>query len=305
MNILVIGGTYFLGKAFVEKAAAEGNHLYLLNRGSRPIREYGISGDINEYHADRHDTEKLSLMGEKEFDVIVDFCGYLEGDIRTIADIPDIKAVQYIFISTCDVYRRGTGKLLDETAELEDRDFGGEAGAYILGKAALERELKSCCAEHNIKYTSIRPAFIYGRDNYAPREGIFFNWIKQAGQIIFPEDADGEFRMVYVEDVAAAVLKACLNPKAYDKAFNLCGEGIISYEIFADCLKKASGTEFEKVNVPVKDIEEKGIPMPFPLTKAESESYCDDLARQELNISYTPLDTGMKETYEWFCTDYE
>jgi nucleoside-diphosphate-sugar epimerase len=107
--------------------------------------------------------------------------------------------------------------------------------------------------------------------------------------------------MVYVEDVAAAVLKACLNPKAYDMAFNLCGDGIITYEIFADSLQKACGTEFERVNVSVKDIEEKGIPMPFPLTKAESESYCDALARQKLNISYTPLDTGMQETYKWFC----
>jgi hypothetical protein len=59
------------------------------------------------------------------------------------------------------------------------------------------------------------------------------------------------------------------------------------------------------VNVSVKDIEEKGIPMPFPLTRAESENYCDDLARHELQISYTPLEMGMKETYEWFCTDYE
>jgi nucleoside-diphosphate-sugar epimerase len=305
MKLLIIGGTYFLGKAFVEKAAAEGNHLYLLNRGSRPVCQYGISGDIAEYHADRHDTEKLSLMEEKEFDVIVDFCGYSAGDIRTIVDIPGIKASQYIFISTCDVYRRGTGKVSEETAELEDRDFGGEAGAYILGKAELERELKSCCSEHNIKYTSIRPVFIYGRDNYAPREGIFFNWVRQAGQIIFPEDADGEFQMVYVEDVAAAVLKACLNPKAYDMAFNLCGDGIITYEIFADSLQKACGTEFERVNVSVKDIEEKGIPMPFPLTKAESESYCDALARQKLNISYTPLDTGMQETYKWFCAAEE
>jgi nucleoside-diphosphate-sugar epimerase len=297
MNILVIGGTYFLGKAFVEKATAKEHHICLLNRGSRNI---DVNGSITQFHADRHDTERLALLTEKEFDVIVDFCGYCEGDIKTIVDIPDIKTRQYIFVSTCDVYRRDTGRYMDETGELEDRYFGGEAGDYISGKVALERELRSCCEEKSIKYTSVRPAFIYGKDNYAPREGIYFNWIQQAGQIIHPQDADGEFQMVYVEDVADIILKMCLNPKAYDKVYNLCGDKMVNYDIFADALKQAVGINFEKVNLSVKDIQERSIPLPFPLTKEESQYYCGELVKEDLNVSYTPLVQGLKETYTSF-----
>lgn len=316
MKILVIGGTYFLGKAFVEQACKgsgsngkepyKRTQLYLLNRGNRPlslVNSQNGNADgaqiMQEYHMDRHDTDSIKRLPEKEFDVVVDFCAYNENDIRSIIDAFGGRIGQYIFISTCDVYRRGTGMLTDESGELEERNFGGEAGEYIAGKAALEKELVSCCKEYNIRYTSIRPAFIYGPDNYAPREGIFFNWIEQAGQIIFPEDSDGQFQMVYVDDVAKIILAACGNPISYDKAYNVCGEGYLSYEIFAEILKKATGVDFEKVNLSVKDIQAQNIALPFPLTKDETELYSGEPVK-ELGISYTPIEQGMRETYEFF-----
>lgn len=316
MKILVIGGTYFLGKAFVKQACKglesnrnqsyKQNQLYLLNRGSRPLslgddrsEDNNAAQIIKEYHMDRHDTDSIRKLPEKDFDVVVDFCAYSENDIRSIIDALGGRIGQYIFISTCDVYRRGTGKVTDENGELEDRNFGGEAGEYITGKAALEKELVSGCKEYDIRYTSIRPAFIYGPDNYAPREGIFFNWIEQAGQIIFPEDSDGKFQMVYVNDLAKMILAACGNPISYDKAYNVCGDGYLSYEIFAEILKKATGIDFEKVNLPVKDIQAQNIALPFPLTKDETELYSGDRVK-ELGISYTPVEQGMRETYEFF-----
>lgn len=308
MKILVIGGTYFLGKAFVEQACKEleRSRLYLLNRGSRPhssedVKNKSIGGAqiVKEYRMDRHDIESIKKIPERDFDVVVDFCAYSENDIRSVIDALGGTVGQYIFISTCDVYRRGTGKVTDESGELEDRNFGGEAGEYILGKAALERELISCCEEYGIRYTSIRPAFIYGPDNYAPREGVFFNWIDQAGQIIFPEDSDGKFQMVYVRDLARIILAACGNPSAYDKAYNVCGDGYLSYESFAEILKKATGADFEKVNLSVKDIQAQNIALPFPLTKNETELYSGERVK-ELGISYTPIEQGMKESYEFF-----
>jgi len=316
MKILVIGGTYFLGKAFVKQACKgseydgnkpyEQNQLYLLNRGSRPLSpgddrngNSEVFPIIKEYHMDRHDIDGVRKIPEKEFDVVVDFCAYSRDDIRSVVDAFGGAIGQYIFISTCDVYRRGTGSVTDESGELEDRNFGGEAGEYIAGKVALEKELISCCKEYDIRYTSIRPAFIYGPDNYAPREGIFFNWIEQAGQIIFPEDSDGKFQMVYVDDLAKIILAACKNPLSYDKAYNVCGDGYLSYEIFAGILKKATGVDFEKVNLSVKDIQAKNIALPFPLTKDETELYCGEQVR-ELGVNYTPIEQGMKKAYEFF-----
>ncbi len=292
MKILVIGGSYFVGRAFVGLAAGE-NDLYLLNRGNHPLNDPAI----REYSMDRHDGKAVASIEEPHFDVIVDFCAYERGDIRGIAENLKASFDQYLFVSTCDVYRRGTMRVMDEEEELESRDFGGEAGAYITGKVALEGELRECCRERGAAFTSVRPAFIYGPDNYAPREGIYFKWITAAGQILHPSDADGEFQMVYVRDVAAALLAACGNPAAYDRVYNLCGPERVTYDSFAELLQRVTGTAFERVPVSVQNVIGQGIPLPFPLTKEESNWY-DGSRVAELGVSYTALEEGMKYTYQ-------
>ena len=74
------------------------------------------------------------------YDCVVDFCAYAPGDIKRIAEL-GFPISQYLFVSTCDVYEHRTGRTLDEKGPFETRDFGGQEGAYITGKVALEKEL--------------------------------------------------------------------------------------------------------------------------------------------------------------------
>lgn len=294
MKILVIGGSYFLGKTFTMMAYNE-HELYLLNRGNQPF----CDDEITEYVMDRHDEKMLASIPEEHFDVIVDFCAYKKGDIELIFRNLKADFDQYIFVSTCDVYRRGTMKRLDENSELEERNFGGQAGEYIAGKAALEKELRRCAEERHTAFTSIRPAFIYGPENYAPRESVYFKWILTAGQIIHPCDATGEFQMVFVYDVAKAILLACGNPKAYNRAYNLCSRESMTYEDFADLLEEVLELSFERVELSVADVLEKQIPLPFPLTREESEWYDGDSIR-ELGFEYMDISQGMRITADYF-----
>lgn len=294
VKILVLGGSYFLGKTFV-RLAAEYNEIYVLNRGNQPLYEENVI----EYVMDRHDIEAISGIPEKDFDVVVDFCGYNAGDIKIIFDNLKASFSHYVFVSTCDVYRRGSGKLLDESAPFEERYFGGAAGDYISGKVALEKELKECCMEKNTAYTSIRPAFIYGPDNYAPRESMYFNWIVNAGQIIHPYDATGHFQMAFVLDVAKAILLVCGNKTAYNRAYNICDSDFMTYESFADLMEEVLNMQFERLEMSVEDVIARNIMLPFPLTKEEAESY-DGTAIKELGFSYTPIEKGMAVTADYY-----
>jgi nucleoside-diphosphate-sugar epimerase len=291
MKILVLGGSYFLGKHFVYIARKE-HDITVFNRGSRPLQ----LPQVSEIYGDRHNPASLSALAGQYFDAVVDFCAYNKNDISQIFQIPDMDFRQYIFVSTCDVYERGLGKMLDEQAPLETRDFGGEAGSYILGKAALEEELAECAQNNNAVYTSIRPAFIYGPDNYAPREGMYFHWIKESGQILHPTDASGEFQMVYVMDVAQAILHSIGNPEAYNQAFNLAPLPMITYDSFAEALKLSVDIPFEKADVTVGLVNEKNIPLPFPLTREESNWY-DGRKALVLIGEYTSLADGLRKTF--------
>ena len=75
MNILVIGGSYFFGRWFVELARKE-HSITVLNRGSIKV---GLPG-VKEIVCDRHDASIGSFL-DSDYDITVDFCAYKKGDI--------------------------------------------------------------------------------------------------------------------------------------------------------------------------------------------------------------------------------
>lgn len=273
MNILVIGGSYFLGKEFVRRALRAGHDVTVVNRGSRPIDldESLLSGEdgaascgrLTCLVADRHDAGFWKgLSGD--YDAIADFCGYAAGDIRLVFDNAAKLPCRYVFVSTVDVYRRQTGTVKDENTEYEDRltPEMGEAASYICGKLALERELKDCCERTDTDYVILRPAIIYGADNYAPRESLFIRYMTEAGILPMVTGASGQFQMVYVEDAAEAVLRCCTLKMSGDdfgnggdkgECFNICGSEITTYDTFFDALKTAyPDVQYKEIHMNVK-----------------------------------------------------
>ena len=306
---MIIGGTYFLGRAFVTKLlaekwkrprGAEQIEIYLLNRGNMPKPE-GVNGS---FRLDRHDAEalKASALRGQSFDVIVDFCAYSAGDIESLVNDLSLTFKQYIFISTCDVYRHFEGAEQDESAALEERLYQGEEGVYIAGKVKLEEEVRRVCEEKTAHFTSIRPTIIYGPGNYAPREGIYFNWIQKSGQILQPFDATGHFQLVYVEDVADAILLLCGNQAAFDESYNVCGPKIYNYADFWKALRRAVPKKFHCVYMTVEEIIKKRIALPFPLTEGESEQY-NDRKLVAMGLRYLSLEEGLRRSYAVFNGD--
>lgn len=298
MKILVIGGSYFLGRVFV-MLASEGHELTVVNRGSQSLTGF----PVKEIHGDRHDAGLWEQCGEN-YDVLVDFCAYREGDIRTVTEHLGGSVKQYIFISTVDVYARGTeaDALVPrgEDFELETVRYPGEAGDYIAGKVALERELCSACETAGIHTTVLRPALIYGPLNYAPREPLFIRMMVQDRFLPVITDAEGKFQMLYVKDGAEAVLKCLLNETAYGQCYNLCGDESVNYRLLAEVLRNVAQERVRTVEFSVLQAQEQGVPLPFPVTAAESRLCVNDKSKQELGIRYSSLEEGMRKTYNAF-----
>lgn len=241
MKLLVIGGSYFLGRVFVMQTAKE-HDITLVNRGTLSMESFGVQ----QIKGDRRDAAVWQGIKE-DFDVVIDFCAYEKGDISTVLRHIRGKVKQYIFISTLDVYRRGQKIVKTEEAPFEDRVFPGEAGAYIAGKVALERELREECLSAGVDYTVLRPAFIYGAFNYAPRESAYIQLMVQNRILPRIVDAAGRFQFVYVKDAAEAAVKCLLNPAAYGQSYNLCQDETVTYEAFYQSLKMAAEADGETV----------------------------------------------------------
>jgi 2'-hydroxyisoflavone reductase len=306
MKILVIGGSYFYGRVFVMEAAKE-HDVTVVNRGTYSMESFGVT----QVTGNRGDASLWQAV-TTDYDVLVDFCGYNEGDVANVLEHIAGRIGHYIFISTVDVYQRGLSGYKDESTPLETRRFPGEAGEYIMGKVALERELAQVCGQRDIPYTILRPAILYGPFNYAPRESVFIQLMVQQGLLPRITDADGRFQLIYVKDAAQAVIKCMGNDKAFGQSYNLCGDEVVTYDMLADALLKGAGkikkdrkeTPIRELLMTMQEAEQQGLPLSFPVTEAETELCSNEKSKAELGMEYINLEEGMARTCQAFWGVY-
>lgn len=306
MKILVIGGSYFYGRVFVMEAAKE-HDVTVVNRGTYSMESFGVT----QVTGDRGDASLWQAV-TTDYDVLVDFCGYKEGDVANVLEHIAGRIGHYIFISTVDVYQRGLSGYKEESTPLETRRFPGEAGEYITGKVALERELAQVCGQRDIPYTILRPAILYGPFNYAPRESVFIQLMVQQGLLPRITGADGRFQLIYVKDAAQAVIKCMGNDKAFGQSYNLCGDEVVTYDMLADVLIKGAGkiekdrkeTPIRELPMTVQEAEQQGLPLSFPVTEAETELCSNEKSKAELSMEYISLEEGMARTCQAFWGVY-
>lgn len=317
MKILVLGGSYFYGRVFVMLAAQTGadnaDHVFrgtdrtyeitVVNRGTYSMENFGVK----QVTGDRHDDKTWEACVD-DYDAIVDFCAYEQGDVRFALEHLSGRIGQYILISTVDVYQRGIGGSKTEETALEYRSFPGEAGAYIAGKVTLEEEVRQECDKRQIAYTVLRPAILYGPYNYAPREAAYIQLMLQNHVLPYFTDADGSFQFVYVKDAAQAILNCIGNEKTYGQAYNLCQDEILTYDSFFRTLKEVAEPEvteqLQEVAIPIDVAMAQGVPVPFPATAQETELCDNGKSRRELGMIYTDFQEGMQRTYHAFRNVY-
>lgn len=296
MKLLVIGGSYFYGRVFVMEAVKV-HEVTVWNRGTYSMADFGV----RQIQGDRHER---TAACEEDWDAVIDFCAYAPGDIRNIIENMTGTIGQYVLISTVDVYERDSAVVKTEDTPLEEKTFAGEAGVYIAGKVALEREIVSVCGERGIPYTVFRPAILYGPYNYAPRESAYIQMLLLNHALPCFTDADGRFQFVYVKDAALAVLKCLGKESAFGQAYNLCADQILTYESFFETLKRAAEPEdvleLAEVSLTVEQAAVQGVPLPFPVKEAETHLCDNRKGKRELGLAYTDFEEGMRRTYRAF-----
>ena len=289
-KILVLGGSYFFGRWFVQYAKKSFD-ITVANRGNIPVN----LPDVNEIRMDRNIEADRMALSDLKFDAIVDFCAYHEGDIKNILSVPGLKTERYIFISTVDVYKRVPEAMIGVDGEIESRFDAGPAGEYIRGKVSLEHEISAISRDSDITFTSVRPSILYGPANYAPRESLFFDMIRQYQNVIVPVDATGFFQMTYVGDAAKVLLYICESGDPEDRV-NLCSNRIDNYRSFIDALHDIPGADFTETGITISDMLNQNIILPFPVTREESQGY-EGIEFSMYGVKETSLSDGLSAAF--------
>lgn len=296
-HILVIGGSYFAGRIFTMAALQAGCRLTLINRGKYSLKELG---NVTEYICDRHDDKLLkSLPLQERYDAVVDFCAYRPGDIEKIFECLPCSFQKYIYISTADVCE-GSAGVRDECSKLQGQMPSDPAGRYTYHKMLLELELQNAAQRYGCPYTILRPVFIYGPYNYAPRESWYIRQIIMGTPVPVPVNATGRFQMVYVKDVARGILLCIKDHRADNGIYILSAPEIMDYQSYMKLLEEAGGRRFETVPVTVEEGVRRKLPLPFPLWEQENELFCGEKIVSALGFQYGDQKKYMKLTFDAF-----
>lgn len=196
MRLLVIGGTVFVGRAVVEAALARGDAVTVFHRGRHGRNRFPHAETIL---GDR--TSDLDRLTGREWDVVVDTCGFDPGHVEASARALADAAGRYVFLSTAGVYRDWPHRPVeDEGAPLHQSGDG-----YSELKAACERAAEAIMPG---RVAHIRPGVIVG-----PHENIgrlpWWMWrMQRGGRVLAPEPRHAPIQLVDVRDLAAFVLDA-------------------------------------------------------------------------------------------------
>jgi 2'-hydroxyisoflavone reductase len=99
MQVLILGGTRFLGRAIVEAALGRGDTVTLFNRGrTNP----GLYPGAETIIGDR--TGELKELSGRHWDIIVDVAAYEPDVVRRNLAVLAGQAEHYVFVSTISVY---------------------------------------------------------------------------------------------------------------------------------------------------------------------------------------------------------
>lgn len=287
MNILVLGGTYFIGKVLVELLV--GKHtVSILNRGTRrPHKNASL------IVADRrnHSEVKDGLRG-RNFDVVIDLSGYSEDDVASVLDSLDGRFGQYIFCSSIAVcsqppaYWPITEDHLKCSSAIESE--------YGYNKWLAEQCLSRYSQKNNLPISVVRPVYVYGPYDKSGRMDYFFERISERRPIIMSSTGENVVQFGYVYDLCKAVVTMIGNEAAYGQAFNISGRELVTINQFINLVSSAIAMEAD-VRFNANNQKEA-----FALTNNHRFA---DIGKAEKVLGIIPeisLSDGIKKTYEWW-----
>jgi nucleoside-diphosphate-sugar epimerase len=253
MRLLILGGTWFLGRILAEQAIARGWQVTTFSRGQSGHDVPGtaaIRGDRT-----RHgDVAALASAGP--WDAVVDTSGYVPEMVAASAATLRKVAGRYVYLSTVNAYRGWPNEPLTDESPLYDATDGAASeraeASRGMAPAAEYGQLKADCeraVQHqfpNGDCLILRPGVVLGPYEYVGRLPWLLNRMHSGGPVLAAGDPARSIQPIDVRDLAAFILVAISDQLS--GAMNVTAPiGHSTYSTLLDTCNKVTGNHAELV----------------------------------------------------------
>jgi nucleoside-diphosphate-sugar epimerase len=301
VNVLVLGGSVFVGRRLVAALADGGHDVTVLNRGVTPS---ALPPGVAHLAADRTDMAQMrATLGATEWDAVFDVSGFVMAaggsDINGLLDLLDGQVGHHVFVSSIMAYDQSLVGVFPWTEDLPTNADGPSSygGFKALAEAALLERFRST----GYPVTIVRPAAIYGPDNNIyDMETPMFLRLLQHRPILVPHGGLVAGSYGHVDDLATAMVAIVERRVLLGEVVNVTTDSV-DVNRYVATLAEVVGEE--PVIVPVPDSLLGSVETPVfghLFGRRHHAILATGKARAALPAPTYDLASGHRHTYEWF-----
>lgn len=304
LDILVLGGTAFLGPACVELLLARGHRVTLFNRGQTNNH---LFPDLERLEGDRR--ENHDALRDRKWDVVLDTSAYFPRAVNDAMDALAGNVGHYVLISTISVYAAFDEPGMNEdaaVATIEDETIEQVTGeSYGALKALCEQAAE---AKMPGRVTNIRPGLIVGPLDRTDR---FTYWpvrVARGGEVLAPNAPGQTIQVVDVRDLAAFTVK-CMEERISGVYNATSKPSLFSIGELLETSKKVSGSDAEFTWVSAEFLAEHEVApwSEMPVWMPAEGDYAGfdqiDVSRaMAKGLAFRPLELTVRDTLDWWKT---
>jgi NADH dehydrogenase len=226
MNILLLGGSGFVGLHIANRLTALGHRLLVPSRRRDRARHLILLPTCDVVEADIHDDSTLASLVAGQ-DAVINLVGILHG---ALADFTRVHVeLPRRVVAACQ--KHGVRRLLHMSALGASRDA---PSMYQRSKAEGEAAVRAS----SLEWTVLRPSVIFGaEDKFLNRFAQLAFWFP----VLPIGGANAKFQPIWVEDVAQAFANSLGDPLTYKQAYELAGPRVYTLHELVSFAARAAG----------------------------------------------------------------
>lgn len=304
MNLLILGGTVFLGRHLVDTALARGHSVTTFTRGEHPVP---LDPAVEQLRGNRK--SDLAALEGRVWDAVIDTSGYVPRELRLSTAALE-RTGHYTFISTISVFKAFPQRGMDENGPLgtlEDptvEEITGETYGPL--KALCEQTLQKARPESAL---IIRPGLIVGPYDPTDRFTYWPHRVAAGGEVLAPGTPATETQFIDVRDLAEWTLR--MSEAGQIGIYNATGPAQpLTMSALLDTCKSVSASDARFTWVPDAFLEEQKVgawmemPLWIPASDPDSAGFSAVNCQKAIaaGLTFRPLAETVRATLDWDAT---